>query len=108
MSIGVHVSFEYRVFSKYIPMSGITESDGSYIFSFLSNLHTILRNGCTNVPTNSVGWFLFVPPLWSIHSSVDGHLGCLHVLTFVNSAAMNIRVRAFFGLWFSLDVCPGV
>ena len=67
MSIGVHVSFEYRVFSKYIPMSGITESDGSYTFSFLSNLHTILHNGCTNVPTNSVGWFLFVPPLWSIY-----------------------------------------
>ena len=67
MSIGVHVSFEYTVVSKYIPMSGTTGSDGSYIFSFLCNLHTILHNGCTNIPTNSVGLFLFVHPLWSIY-----------------------------------------
>ena len=28
-----------------------------------------------------------------IHSSVDGHLGCLHVLAIVNSAFVNIGVR---------------
>ena len=31
-----------------------------------------------------------------IYSSVDEHLGCLHVLAIVNSAALNIGVRVSF------------
>ena len=31
-----------------------------------------------------------------IHSSVDGHLGCFHILVIVNSAEMNIRVHVSF------------
>ena len=38
-----------------------------------------------------------------IHSSVDGHLGCLHVLAVGNSAAMNTGVHVSF----SILVSPG-
>ena len=31
-----------------------------------------------------------------IHTSVDEHLGCFHVLSIVSSAAIHIEVRVFF------------
>ena len=35
------------------------------------------------------------------HSSVDGHVGCFHVLPVVNSAVMNIEVYLSFSIRFS-------
>ena len=41
-----------------------------------------------------------------IHSSVSGHLGCLHVLAIVNSAAMNHGVHRSFSVMVSLGYMP--
>ena len=47
--------------------------------------------------------------IFFIHSSMDGHLGCLHVLTIVNCAiALNVGAPVIFQTVFSQDVCPGV
>ena len=41
-----------------------------------------------------------------IRSSVDGHLGCLHVAAIVNSAAVNTEVHASFSILISSGCMP--
>ena len=41
-----------------------------------------------------------------IHSSVDGLLGCFHVLATVNSAVMNGGIHVSFSILFSLGYMP--
>ena len=48
----------------------------------------------------------------STHSSVNGHLGCFHVLAFMNSAALNIVVhilieRKFFSRYMPTSMTEG-
>ena len=54
------------------------------------------------------GWVVFhcadIPHL--LHSSVDGYLGCFHVLTIVNSAAINIMVHVSYWIRVSSRYIP--
>ena len=41
-----------------------------------------------------------------IHSSVDGHLGCFHVLAIANSTAMNHGIHVYFSILVSSGYMP--
>ena len=40
--------------------------------------------------------YTYIHHIFFIHSSVDGHLGCFHTLTIINSAAKNIGMHVSF------------
>ena len=90
----------------------------SWILHWESWVHLTLKspciylNGYSNEPLEEVGRTLkghgqsHVPQLLYIHSSVDGHLGCLHALAIINSVAVNTWVHVFFSALVSSGYMP--
>ena len=54
MNTGVHVAFWLMVFSGYVPSSGIAGSHGSFIPSFLRNLHALLHCGSISLHSHQL------------------------------------------------------
>ena len=49
VNVEEHISFWIKVLSGYMTRSGIGRSNGNFIFSFPSNLHTVFHSDSTNL-----------------------------------------------------------
>ena len=100
---------------KYWTFSfSISPSNNIYL-SLSDSVHSIMCSRFIHLIRTDSDAFLFMAEQYSIvymyhsffiHSSINGHLGCFHVLAIINSAAMNIGIHVPFSILFSSGYMP--
>ena len=95
--------FGWLVFRLHI----LSEIIQQFLFLCLSSLSTIPSRSTHVVADGKISLFFFLAESYSIvymhhfffiHSSNDGHLGCLLISATVNNAAINISMYIFFSI----------
>ena len=84
------VSLTLTSLSMIIPRSIYVIADDVISFFFVTEQYSIV----------------YIYRIVLIHSSVNGHLSCFHVLHIVNSAAISTEMHVFFQIIILSRICP--